>query len=113
MVFIFPTNHQLNISQKYEFFLTLIVQLDLNMALGVIPKKKNSIFKDIVQKGGREVNPISKKWKEMNFWQKLEREGSQNILSKIEALYLVWFITQSAPTKGLSAFLSVPLTLRK
>ena len=37
--------------------------------------KKNSIFKDIVQIGGREVNPISKNWKEMIFWQKLEREG--------------------------------------
>ena len=52
-------------------------------------QKNPSIFKDIVQKGGREVNPISKNWKEMNFWQKLEREGSQNILSKIVALYFV------------------------
>ena len=38
-------------------------------------QKKNSIFKDIVQIGGGEVNPISKNWKEMIFWQKLEREG--------------------------------------
>ena len=38
-----------------------------NPSLGV-PSKKNSIFKDIVQIGGREVNPISKKSKEMNFW---------------------------------------------
>ena len=30
-------------------------------------KKKNSIFKDIVQTGGREVNPISKISKEMIF----------------------------------------------
>ena len=37
-------------------------------------KKPPSIFKDIVQIGGREVNPISKKSKEMIFWQKLERE---------------------------------------
>ena len=29
--------------------------------------KKNSIFKDIVQIGGREVNSISKKLKEINF----------------------------------------------
>ena len=43
--------------------------------LGVTSNKKHSKFKDIVQIGGREVNPISKKWKEMNFWQKLEREG--------------------------------------
>ena len=32
--------------------------------------KKTSIFKDIVQIGGREVNPISKNWKELIFWQK-------------------------------------------
>ena len=34
---------------------------------GAVKKKKNSIFTDIVQIGGREVNPISKKLKEMNF----------------------------------------------
>ena len=33
---------------------------------------------------------------------------SQNILSKIEALYFVWFITQSGQTKGLCVFLFVP-----
>ena len=33
---------------------------------------------------------------------------SQNILSKIEALYFVWFIIQFGPTKGLSVFLSLP-----
>ena len=43
--------------------------------LGVLSKKKHSTFKDIVQIGGREVNPISKNWKKMIFWQKLEREG--------------------------------------
>ena len=37
--------------------------------------KKNSIFKNIVQSGGKEVNPILKNWKEMIFSQKLEREG--------------------------------------
>ena len=52
-------------------------------------KKTNSIFTDIVQIGGREVNPFSKKSKEMNFCQKVEREGVKNILSKIEALYFV------------------------
>ena len=35
--------------------------------LGVPSKKKNSIFTDIVQIGGREVNPISKNLKEMIF----------------------------------------------
>ena len=33
---------------------------------------------------------------------------SQNILSKIEALNFLWFITQSGQTKGLSVFLSLP-----
>ena len=37
--------------------------------------QKNSIFKDIVQIGGREVIPISKNLKEMIIWQKLERDG--------------------------------------
>ena len=31
--------------------------------------KKHSIFKEIDQIGGREVNPIWKNWKEMIFWQ--------------------------------------------
>ena len=33
-------------------------------------------------------------------------------MSKIEALYFVWFNTQSGPTKGHCGFLSVPLTLQ-
>jgi len=40
---------------------------------GTAKKNKNSKFKDIVQIGGREVNPISKNWKEINLWQKLKR----------------------------------------
>ena len=35
--------------------------ISVRLHLGVLPPKKTSIFKDIVQKGGREVNPISKK----------------------------------------------------
>ena len=50
-------------------------QLQLQLQLRGNVKKKHSIFKDIVQIGGRDVNPISRKWKEMIFWQKLEREG--------------------------------------
>ena len=66
------------------------------VVLGVISKKKTSIFKDIVQMGGREVNPISKNWKEMNFWQKLEREGvTKHIKKNIFILYsgfrIAWF----------------------
>ena len=37
--------------------------------------KKNSIFVDIVQIGGRKVNPMSKNLNEIIFWHKLEREG--------------------------------------
>ena len=38
----------------------------LSLIRGAV-KKKNSIFKDIVQIGGREVNPISKKLNKMIF----------------------------------------------
>ena len=37
-----------------------------------------------------------------------EGGGQQNIVLKIEALYFVWLITQSGPTKGLCDFLSDP-----
>ena len=43
-------------------------------------QKKNSIFTDIAQIGGGEVNPISKILYEIIFWQKEEKEGVQNIL---------------------------------
>ena len=53
-------------------------------ALGVPPKKKNSIFVDIVQIGGREVNPMSKNLNEIIFWHKLEREGvTQHIVKNL------------------------------
>ena len=54
---------------------------DLVLDFGVLPKK-NSILKDIIQIGGREVNPISKNWKEMIFNKNWRGRGSQNILSK-------------------------------
>ena len=38
-------------------------------------KKKNSIFKDIVHQGGREVNPISKNLTEMIFLTKVGEGG--------------------------------------
>ena len=38
-------------------------------------KKTNSIFKDIVQIGGREVNPISKKIKRIDFLTKVGEGG--------------------------------------
>ena len=59
-------------------------------------QKKNSIFKDIVQIGGREVNPISKNKKEMIFWQKLEREGITKYIVKNRSTqfciihYFIW-----------------------
>ena len=50
--------------------------------------KKNSIFKNIVQRGGKEVNPILKNWKEMIFSQKLEREGvTKHIVKNRSTLY--------------------------
>ena len=43
---------------------------------------------------------MSKNLNEIIFWQKLEREGVKNKLSKIETLHFVWFITQSDPTNS-------------
>ena len=45
-----------------------------SQTLGVT-SKKNSLFVDIVQIGGGEVNSISKKNYKFIFWQKEEREG--------------------------------------
>ena len=52
-------------------------------------KKTNSIFTDIVQIGGREFNPISKKLNEMIFDKSLRGRWAQNILTKIQTLYFV------------------------
>ena len=60
-------------------------------------QKKNSIFKDIVQIGGGEVNPCQKFEKKWIFDKSWRGRGLQNILSKIEALYFAWFITLSIP----------------
>ena len=57
-----------------------------NNRLGVT-SKKNSIFVDIVHVGGREVNPMSKNLNEIIFDKSWRGRGSNNILSKIEALY--------------------------
>ena len=51
--------------------------------------KKKSVFVDIVQIGGREVNPMSKNLNENFFDISWRGRGSQNRLSKIEALYFV------------------------
>ena len=67
------------------------------MLLGVTSKKKNSIFKDIVQIGGGRSTPCQKFEKKWIFDKSWRGRGSQNILSKIEALYFVWFITLSIP----------------
>ena len=61
-------------------------------------KKKNSIFKDIVQIGGGEVNPMSKIWKEMNFWQKLEREGvTKHIVKNRSTLFCMIYYSVYTP----------------
>ena len=49
--------------------------------------KKSSIFKDIVQIGGREVNHFKNMKRNDLFDKNWRGRGSQNILSKIEALY--------------------------
>ena len=56
---------------------------------------------------------MSKNWNEMIFWQKLEREGVKNKLSKIEALHFVWFITQSGPTNSQRLVENVHFYFRK
>ena len=60
-------------------------------------KKTNSIFKDIVQIGGGRSTPCQKLEKKWIFDKSWRGRGSQNILSKIESLYFVWFITLSIP----------------
>ena len=76
-------------------------------------KKKPSIFKDIVQIGGREVNPISKKIERIDFLTKVGEGGvTKHIVKNISTLFcmiydLIW------PNQGNFFFLSVPLTLRK
>ena len=81
-----------------------------------LPSRKKCIFTDIVRIGGREggrSTPFQKNEKKWFFYKNWRGRGSQNILSKIEALYFVLFITQSGQTKGIFVFLSVPLTLKK
>ena len=74
---------------------------------GCRQKKKNSIFKDIVQIGGREVNPISKKWKEMIFCQSWRGRGSQKKLSKSTLFCMIYYSIW--PNQG-TLCLSVPGT---
>ena len=104
-----PPSYLDNVNKYTVFFLTLplneIIKLKARIEghkenIRGNVKKTNSIFVDIVHVGGGEVNPMSKNWNEMIFWQKLEREGVKNKLSKIEALHFVWFITQSGPTNS-------------
>ena len=86
-----------NICQMFRFFFRGAVQ-------------KNSIFKEIVQIGGREVTPISKNWKEMIFWQKLEREGvTKHIVKNRSTIFCMIYYS----ILGFSVSLSVPLTLWK
>ena len=56
-------------------------------------KKKYSIFKDSAQIGGGEVNPMSKNWKEMNFWQKLGREGVTKhiVKNRITLFFMIYY----------------------
>ena len=94
----------------YFFYNSKMVILILT--LGVTSKKKQYILRHCPNWRG-EVNPISKKRKEIIFWQNLEREGVTKYIVKNRSTHFVWFITQSGPTKGLCVILTVPLTLRK
>ena len=58
--------------------LSCLIYVDGQFYLGVTSKKKNSIFVDIVQTRGGEVNPISKIEYIIIFWQKEKREGVIN-----------------------------------
>ena len=62
----FDTNLRYNLGPFFPCVYCAFYGL-LLIHLGVTSKKKNSIFKDIVQIGGREVNPMSKILKGMNF----------------------------------------------
>ena len=54
--------------------------------------KRNSIFKDIAQIGRGEVNPMSKNWKENNFWQKFWREGvTKHIVKNWSTLFCITY----------------------
>ena len=53
--------------RSFDSLLSLESEEMTVMCLRGAVKKNPSIFKDIVQIGGREVNPISKKSKEMIF----------------------------------------------
>ena len=62
--------------------------------------KKHSIFKDIVQIGGGEVNPISKKLKELIFRQKLEREGVTKHIVKYRSTLFCMIYYSIWPNQG-------------
>ena len=57
--------------------------------MGLCQNNKNSIFTDIVQTGGGEVNPISKIFYEIIFWQKEEKEGVQTYYCMINLWKIV------------------------
>ena len=80
---------------------------------GCRQKKTNSIFKDIVQKGGREFNPISNKWKEKVFWQKFEREGVTKHIAKNRSTLFCMIYYSIWPNQGTLCLSVWPLTLRK
>ena len=67
---------------------------------GCRQKKTNSIFTDSVQIGGREVNPISKKLKQMIFWQKMEREGVTKYIVKNRSTLFCMIYYSIWPNQG-------------
>ena len=71
---------------------------------GAVKKKKTVYLKTLSKKEGRRSTPFQKietEWFLDKIWR---RRGSQNILSNIEALYFVWFITQSGQPRDSVSF---------
>ena len=67
MNYVVSNEHQLLLTCHRSLLTTSLQILTIQSGLRGNLKKKTSIFKDMVQIGGREVNPISKKLKEMIF----------------------------------------------
>ena len=70
--------------------------------------KKSIILKDIVQIGGREVNHFKKMKRNDLFDKNWRGRGSQNILSKIEALFLYDLLLNLAQPRDSVSFCLYP-----
>ena len=72
--------HYLTRSETIQYYLEMLLFssnfFGCYLLRGAVKKNKKTVYlKTSSKKEGGEVNPMSKIGKEMNFWQKLEREG--------------------------------------